>query len=144
MGDHVDAFAAKVDAFHFEARALLFCCVAVKFDFAACAQDTVPGEYVGWVGAQEAGYRSVVEGIAGGCSDSTVGADPAAGDGQDDAAEGCVAQLVGGGAVAQDSSLELPGGQGEGHARRRRLAGHGFGLVCKVRHRRFRRGCRRR
>jgi hypothetical protein len=51
VGIHVDAFSVEVDTFHFEALALFGCGSPAEFDLAACAEDTVPREYVGWIGA---------------------------------------------------------------------------------------------
>jgi len=40
---HVDALAAKVDALHGQAKALLGCGVTAEFDLAAGADDALPG-----------------------------------------------------------------------------------------------------
>ncbi len=88
---HVDAVVAEVDTFELEAGALFGCGWRGKLDVATGADDAVPGELVGWVGAKEAGDGSMVEGVAGGGSDVAVGADSAGRDGEDDAAEGEVA-----------------------------------------------------
>jgi hypothetical protein len=60
----------------------------------------------------------VVEGVAGGGGDCAVGADLAGGDGEDDAAEGVVAELlterpVGVGGIAEDAALDVWGEERE-------------------------------
>jgi len=58
----------------------------------------------------------VVEGIACGCCDFAIRGDFSSGDGVDDAAKGGVSRLIFAKCILQDSSLEIPWGDGL-HAR---------------------------
>jgi hypothetical protein len=104
---HVDALAAKLYALHREAEALLGCSFAPELDFAAGADDALPGKALKGSVAEQAGDGSVIEGIACGGSDFAVGRNLAFGDGADDAAEGVVALLVFAETVFEDASLEI-------------------------------------
>jgi hypothetical protein len=115
----------EVDAFEEEAGVLFDSCGVTELDATAGPDDTVPGKGVGRVGAEEAGDGAVIERVAGGGGDFSVGADLAGWDGEDDTAEGVVAELVGAGAVAEDAALELVGKEG---GRGGAAAGGGGGL----------------
>lgn len=100
-----DAVGDELDAFKFEAGALLVGGGAAEFDFAAGAEDAMPGERVGWVSAEEAGYGAMVAGVSGCGGYCSVGADLACGDGEDHAAEGKVTLLIGEEGRAEELAL---------------------------------------
>ena len=104
---HVDALAAKVDAFHGEAKPLFGCGVPVEFDLPSRANDALPWQ--GDVAAQELCDRSMVERIAGGCGDLSVSGDFSFRYGTNDAAEGGIARLVFAQGVFEDAALEVLG-----------------------------------
>jgi hypothetical protein len=110
---HVDSLATKLYALHGEAKALLGCGVPAEFDLAAGTDDALPWQRD--VAAQELCDRSMVERIAGGCGDFTVGRDFSLFDGTNDSAEGVVAGLIFAEGVFQDSSLEILRRNGASH-----------------------------
>ena len=106
---HVDACAGEPDTFHAETAALLEGGVVVEFDVAARAEDAVPGQGIGGVDAEEARDGAMVEGVTGGRGNFAVRADFARRDGEDDAAEGSVAILIGAQAVTQEGAAHFGG-----------------------------------
>src|SRR5581483_3639852 len=121
VGGDVDALADEMDAFHFEAHALLEAGFVLELDFAAGADYTLPGEAV-VAAAEEGGDVAVIEGVAGGGGDLAVGRDFAFRNRADRFAEGVVALGAFGGAhqLADDF-----------------LAGEAFGFAGRL-HRRSR------
>jgi hypothetical protein len=106
---HVDAGAGEPDTFHAQSAALLEGGVVVEFDVAARAKDTVPGQGIGGVDAEEACDGTMIEGVARGCGNFAVRADFARRDGENDAAEGSVAILIGAQAVAEEGAAPFGG-----------------------------------
>jgi hypothetical protein len=91
---HIDTAGEELDAFQFEAGALLVGGGSAEFDVAAGAEDAMPGERVRWIGAEETGDGAMIARVSGCGCDCSVSADFAGGDGEDHAAEGEVALFV--------------------------------------------------
>jgi len=106
---HVDAPAAKLDSLHSETEALFGCGFATQLDLAARSDDALPGKSVRRIGAQQAGDGPMVERVACGSCDLTVGRDLAPRHGVNDATEGVVALLVLAEAFFEDAALEILG-----------------------------------
>jgi len=106
---HVDAGASEPDTFHAQAAALLEGSVVVEFDVTARAKDTVPRQGIGGVDAEEARDGTMIEGVARGCGNFAVHADFARRDGENDAAEGSVAILIGAEAIAEEGAAHFGG-----------------------------------
>ena len=73
MGGHVHALAAEADAFHFETHTLFQGSLAVEPDGAAGPQHSLPGERSHGRAAQQLRHLAVIERVARGGCDLSVG-----------------------------------------------------------------------
>jgi hypothetical protein len=104
---HVNALATEADSFHGEPQALLSGCLAAQFDFATRTDDSLPGEVIEGLFAQELCDRSMIERISGGGGYLTVGRYLSFGHGADDAAKGGIALLIWAQRILEDTPLEI-------------------------------------
>ena len=103
---HVHALAFELHSFHFQAKALLVGGSLVELYFASGAENALPGQACVVV-AEKFRHKAMIERIARGGGDLSVGGDLAFRDGADDAADGGVALLVGTEAVLDDAAFEF-------------------------------------
>jgi hypothetical protein len=91
---HVDALSTEPDSFHRKPQSLLRGCLAAQFDFAARADDPLPGQVVEGLLSQELCDRSMIERISRGRRYLTVGRHLSFWHGADDAAKGGIPLLI--------------------------------------------------
>jgi hypothetical protein len=102
---HVDSICLEANAFELQTCLLFTCGFAGQLDLASSAEDAVPWQAVGWIGAQQASDGAVMLRISSGGSDLSIGAHTARGDGEDHAPKGVIALLFRPSGVTQKASL---------------------------------------
>ncbi len=98
---HVDTLAAEGDAFKLEPRSLLCGGGLRQLDLSAGAYDTMPGQLIGRVRAEQPGHSPMIKRVTSGGGDCSVGAYLAGRNREYDATEGAVTIFMGPTGVAQ-------------------------------------------